>query len=197
METLPSVRTPDTNKSLGIEIECVIPTDYLMYRHVGFFYAGDDGSIRVPWHERKMGCEYVSQPLPAAWLKKEIDKLYRKYPWEENESCGVHVHVSRKWLSESKAKSILAFMCTLSEGDRMRLFGRSSNHFCEAGAWKQHGRYTAINAENKHTFEFRVFSSGNAAWCKYCVDMVEYLIKQAYILNIDAIHAFRDQYKNI
>lgn len=201
MQTLDKYRTPNTNKAMGIEIECLLPEydengTYLRppdYQHIGFFFAGTDGSITPEWRSRTTGREFVSQPLSAPWLRKEIDKLFKKYPWSENHTCGVHIHVSRKWLSEKRAKAIYDFLSTLTEDDRVHLFGRSSNEYC--GYTWGITRYSAINIEPEATIEFRVFKSGNNEWCKYCVSMVEYLIAQAYTLNLSAIYAFRDQYK--
>lgn len=203
MQSLEKYRTPNTNKSMGIEIECLIKDwdeftrDPLpvpdKYAHHGFFYAAGDSSIAEDLCTSAY--EFVSQPLPAQWLKKEIRKLGKKWAWRENKSCGVHIHVSRKWLSETKAKAIYEFLNALKWGSRMDLFGRGGNEYCQYGSAWGHSRYLPINSENKHTYEFRVFKSGNAEWCCYCVDMVEYLINNAHHLNIDAIMAFRDQYK--
>lgn len=212
MNSLDKFRTPNTNLSMGIEIECFQRSwnnetrNFVIYpnhgQHYGFFYATDDGSIDTParsWNRESdeyIGTEFVSQPLSPKWLKKEIHKLSKLWPWMHNNSCGIHIHVSRKWLSEKKARTIYAFLKSLGESDRKRLFGRESNTYCGYSKWGD-TRYNAINADNSSTFEFRVFSSGDAKWACYCVDMVEYLIRQAYVLNIDAIHAFRDTYKDL
>jgi hypothetical protein len=201
MQSLGKFRTPNTNKSMGIEIECIFKKEFdcnynRLYPeygvHHGFFYTTTDGSIDCS--HRQLGVEFVSQPLPANWLKKEILKLEKRHiknPWFVNSTCGIHIHVSRKWLSEKKARSINAFLVGLTELDREDLFGRPSNDYCQYGKWGT-TRYNAINIENAKTFEFRVFASGNGAWACYCVSMVEYLINNANTLNLDAIYAFRE-----
>lgn len=202
MQSLDNFRKPDTNKSLGIEIECYMKDSHapLLENHHGFFYATSDGSIvapyipireRVPGYFSWVGREMVSQPLPASWLKKEIQKLFKKFPWEENITCGVHVHVSRKWLSTKKADKIVDFILSLGEGGFNDLFGRLPNEYCRLGRDGK-SRYNAVNTTNEATIEFRMFRSGDAAWCCYCVDMVEYLIKNANQLNVDAIYAFKE-----
>lgn len=194
MQSLNKFRTPNTNKAMGIEIECVmeaLKADSCQYKHNGFFYGTCDGSIQCPWN--RTGVEFVSQPLSAAWLKKEINKLARKFEWETNESCGVHVHVSRKWLSMEKAKAINAFLFSLLPSETVELFGREENTYCRTYvSLDKEDRYCSINITNTATIEFRMFKSGDAKWCAYCVDMVEYLINNAHHLNVDAALAFKD-----
>lgn len=199
MQSLAKFRAPDSNRTLGIEIECFYEGTQCpeRYKHHGFFYATDDSSIQCGWGNA--GIEFVSQPLPAAWLKKEIVKLASRKSgwqnaWQYNDTCGVHIHVSRKWLSEKRAKAIFAFMNTLSYSEQRELFGRTGNMYCRYGKKWGGIRYLPINSSNKQTFEFRVFSSGDAAWCCYCVDMVVYLINNADHLNIDAVMAFKDSH---
>lgn len=200
MNSLSKFRTPNTSKAMGIEIECYMSdSTYSSYdvrgEHHGFFYGTTDGSIECSW--RYFGIEFVSQPLSAAWLKKEIAKLARKFTWEANSSCGVHIHVSRKWLSLDKARSINTFLSGLSWDEQEELFGRMANHYCRySAALEKEDRYCAINITNKDTIEFRMFKSGDAAWCRYCVDMVEYLINNSRTLNVDAAMAFKDMYGN-
>lgn len=197
MQSLAKYRAPTTNKSLGIEIECFVARNMETYKHYGFFYAGDDGSLVKDTYDVQ-GCEFVSQPLPQAWLKKEILKLGKRVgTWSVNKSCGIHIHVSRKWLSESKAKTIYAFLNTLPQDEQETFFGRTGNTYCRYGQPWNYGRYLPINAENKDTFEFRVFASGTPEWACYCVDMVVYLIENADHLNIDALYAFHDMHKAV
>lgn len=193
------VRTPVHNRAIGIEIEGFVndvDSPLINYgAYTGFFSMQRDGSIDTDnWSQRSV--EFVSQPLSVEWMKKEIYKLYKKYPtFASNRSCGIHVHVSRKWLSEKKAKTVYHFLQSLSGEQFETLFGRMPNMYCETSAVWGRTRYAAINNENISSIEFRMFKSGNAEWACYCVDMVKYLIDNAYRLNIDAIMAFRDIYK--
>lgn len=187
MQSLSSFRKPDSNMTLGMELECFVDARVPYMSYLGFWYVTSDGSIRTDvWNQQDV--EFVSQPLPAAWLKKEINRLAKKHQWMTNWSCGIHIHVSRKWLTVRKAKQIHEFYCSLDDVDRQTLFGRPTNEYTRTSAWNL-TRYNAVNNENKETIEFRMFSSGNAKWARYCVDMAVWLIKNANHLNIDAAMA--------
>ncbi len=191
MQTLCRWRKAPNGKTLGIEIEMATHAHQGNAYH-GFFYDTRDGSIKVE-HWNHCRTEWVSQPLPAEWLKKEITKLYSKHiqgAWYVNDSCGIHIHVSRKWLSEQKAEKIDLFLKAMARLDRIMFFGREGNDYCEYHADKG-SRYRHINYTNKATIEFRMFKSGDAAWAKWCVDCVVYLIEHANHLNFDAFDAFR------
>lgn len=197
MNSLSSFRKTDTHKTMGIEIECLIdiysPTYVYPSTYIGFFYASTDESISPGRLAADfVGTEFVSQPLSPKWLIKEINRLNKKIAgWEYNSTCGIHIHVSRKWLSSKRAKLIHKFYCQLEDSDRGLLFGRGSNNYCTTDEWDSN-RYCAINNQNSFTIEFRMFSSGNARWAAYCVQMVEYLIHNAKHLNFEAASAFRD-----
>jgi hypothetical protein len=190
-QTLSTWRTPPGNKTLGIEIEGY-KRNPQYYEYNGFFYFTRDGSLNEP-PTRMYGVEMVSQPLTPCWLKKEIKKLEKKDIWQVNDTCGIHIHVNRKWLSEKKAKKISSFLSSLSNDDWILFFGRKSNRYCTK-VWDRDSRYSAINVSNTHTIEFRMFSSGDAQWACYCVDMAVYLIDNANHLNVHAMEAFRAGY---
>lgn len=197
MQSLNKFRDAPVSRSVGIEIECLINNANYSIKHdtfYGFFYTTADGSISAGW--RSTGIEFVSQPLTVSWLCREIDRLNKKFKWESNSSCGIHVHVSRKWLTEKRAKTIYDWMCSLSWDEMEELFGRTPNTYCRVDSRRKLGssRYMGINTTNKDTIEFRMFSSGDAKWARYCVKMVEYLIDNANHLNIEAALAFRDMY---
>lgn len=137
--------------------------------------------------------EFVSQPLPPSWLVKEIKKLQKLCTWGTNSSCGIHIHVSRKWLSEKKAKKISEFYSSLTKEERKEFFGREDNSYCEAH-WSSSSRYMAVNVTNKATIELRMFASGDANWACYCVKLAEYLIRNANHLNIAALSAFKEMH---
>lgn len=197
MPSLSSFRKPPIDKTMGIEIECIYSDDANVERrkYYGFFYATSDGSIRPDrWEQHPV--EWVSQPLPAEWLKKEITKLEKRFgAWMYNDSCGIHIHVSRKWLSMKKAQAIYSFIQSLSVDDYVDFFGRPTNGYCGTQYPLGQTRYSAVNVENKHTVEIRVFHSGDAEWARYCVDCVKYMVDHAYHLNVEAFSAFRRLYK--
>jgi hypothetical protein len=188
---LASVRKPPCNRTLGIEIECLVKEmNGREYTHQGFFYLDNDASIERQGDWRSEPCEFVSQPLTLSWMHRELSKLNKKFEWEVNDSCGIHVHVSRKWLGTTKAKRIYEWIQAQDREDIKELFGRSPNDYCLTTREWASTRYLAINNENEHTIEFRGFASGAEAWPHWCVDFVTYLINHAYHLNIEAVVAF-------
>lgn len=178
MNNLPNPRKPTHNKTLGIEIECVIDrevADKITTPYQGMFKVDTDGSIRAGYNKR--GKELVSQPLPVSWLKNEITKLYKKFKWEHNESCGIHVHVSRKWWSVKRAAKLASYLVSLSPADMKLLFGREPNAFCQNNGYRPNSRYNSINFTPDNTIEIRAFSSGDAEWAKYCVAFTDLLVR--------------------
>ena len=192
MQSLSKFRTPPHSKTMGIEIECVLGAGEMQYfQHYGFFYTTQDVSIDTnTWGQS--GVEFVSQPLPVEMLCKQIDKLGKRFTWESNTTTGIHIHVSRQWLSTKKATAIYNWIKTLTNAEFELLFGRKPNYYCRTEGTIGSTRYLAVNTENIATIEFRMFSSGSADWAKYCVKMAEYLVCNAYHLNLDAALAFKD-----
>lgn len=186
MSTDITFRNPPHDRVFGVEIECFTES-MVSKKHHGFFYAGDDGSLR---HHMLYSVEFVSQPIPKEWLKREVYKLHRKFPWEHNDTCGVHVHVNSAWCTKKKAVKIQKFLTSVDDTTIQFLFGREPNRFCRNVATDL-SRYTQVNLTNESTIEFRMFRSGDPAWVCYCLDMVEYLVKNYNRLNIDALTAFR------
>ncbi len=197
MNTLEQVRKPPTSKTMGIEIELIFPS-YFDKDWVGFFYAGHDGSIH-PDHWGQRGYELVSQPLTYPWMMKEIGKLFKALPKEvtHNSSCGIHVHVSKKWCSVKKAGEIWNVLQSMDQSDVAYVFGRSSNAYCEINKNKLGSRYLAINTTNTPTVEFRMFRSGDGQWATYCIECTKYMVEHAHHLSIDGLLAFRDLYKEL
>lgn len=192
MTTLHETRKAPHQKTIGIEIECLVHNEIDRSRHYGFFFAGVDGSI-TRFGERASPIEFVSQPLTPEWLKKEIHKLHRKYVISHNESCGIHVHVSKGWCSTKRGLKIAKFLTMLSPEDMEYVFGRRPNTYC-LNVVARSGKYVAVNVSKEATVEFRSFRSGSAQWACYCVDLVCYLVRSHSTLNVDALMAFRDLY---
>lgn len=198
MQSLNSFRKPDVAKTYGIEIECLVREfngPIKKYEHNGFFYATSDGSI-TPDTWEQASVEFVSQPLPVAWLCKEITRLQKRVgAWEHNSSCGIHVHVNRKWFTEKKAAAVRAWCKGLSRAEFADLFGREPNQYCNPQE-RVSSRYGAVNTTNKNTVELRMFSSGDAKWAQYCVKMADWIVRNAFHLNTEAAYAARDLFKH-
>lgn len=171
MGSLYDVRKPPHSRTMGIELECIINDEAWNVRKSGgfwqFWYFTTDGSIDVPWGHRWRGAELISQPLPYEALIKQIKRLHKKIgDWQHNGSCGIHVHVSRHMFGADRRAEWLAFLRTLTHAQTKSLFGRGSNTYCDP---RVDGKYCSINAEHTATYEFRMFSSGNADWAIECV----------------------------
>lgn len=195
MNTLKKVRKAPSNKTMGIEIEvCLSDENEVVYTDwLGFFYQGLDASIRTS-SLRYVGREFVSQPLTHTWLHKELGKLYEKIKgdFQVNESCGIHVHVSKKWCSDKKAKEIFDVVNKFTPDQLNWVFGRGLNNYTDE-SWGH--RYCLVNCTNKATNEFRMFKSGDCAWARYCIDCVKYMVEHAHHLTFEGLLAFRDMYK--
>ncbi len=202
MNTLDKVRKAPSNKTMGLELEVICTNaDISSGNYYGFYYCGSDGSLSRDWDKGGRGREFVSQPLTYEWLRKETTKLYKKLGAEYyvNPSCGIHIHVSKKWLSDNKALNIWKFLATLTSSEFQDLFGRRPNNYCEivSDLYEQkNSRYVALNMTNNATNEFRMFASGNLEWSLYCLACAKYMVDQHAVLNYDAFMAFRAMYPN-
>ena len=201
MNSLNSFRKLVSNKSFGIEIECFIDIEGAKRLpeccHSGFFYVTTDMSLSVRdyWTTHRFSREFVSQPLPADWLHKEIWKLWKKSGgWETDDSCGTHVHVNRKWCPLAKAKAIYNAIKKLSDEQFKEIFGRYINKFCRVDVSIGETRYAAVNVENVATIEFRMFAGGNAQWACYCVSMAKFMVENYNTLNYEQLLAARDMF---
>ena len=195
MQSLSSWRKPVSHKSFGIEIECFVTSYISPDEYRGFFYATTDGSLRGENHFTSPR-EFVSQPLPLHWLIKEINRLGRDLNWSVNSSCGIHVHVSKKWCSDKKGKTILKFLRKFYEAypmDYKMIFGRLPNRYCCTNV--DAGRYNAVNVTNDSTVEFRMFASGYVRWAQYCVYMTNYLVENCNHLTRDSVVAAYDLFR--
>lgn len=199
MQTLSTWRTPPHDRAIGIEVECFMEKHFYYEKerenneskYFGFFFAGSDGSINIPPNSF-LDKEFVSQPLTPKWLKKELTKLYKTFPTIQwNSSCGIHLHISKGWFTNKKAEAVQKWISSLSEDEFEELFGRKPNNYCSQTCSKN-SRYRAVNITNSKTNEFRMFASGSEKWAHFCVDMAEYLVKNAYYLNFEAVLAFKE-----
>ena len=196
MQSLSSFRKLSSTKSFGIEIEGFFDRNKLQLEdhRYGFFYEAYDGSL-YGYFPDYVDREFVSQPLPKEWLKKEITRLEKRVGvWKHNHTCGVHIHVNRAWCTKEKAKFIYNVVKDLTDEDMQTLFGREPNSYCEQIGFGT-TRYCCVNIENKNTVEFRMFSGGDAKWARYCVDMVDFMVHNATILNKDKLFAAHEMFK--
>jgi hypothetical protein len=122
----------------------------------------DDGSLDY-------GIEIATQPATMEEHKQRLVPLFSKMPrglrsWKKS-SCGLHIHVSRKPLTDL---AIAKTVCFVSANHNRRFIkmiaGRDSCSYCKilpkkmgSAAKYNDDRYEAINLQNDATIEFRLF----------------------------------------
>lgn len=143
-----------------------------------------DGSLRN-------GFEIVTAPADVAThAERWTACLRRKIPgmrsWK-TDTCGMHVHVSRRPLSQLTIGKLLVFVNAYENETFMRsLAGRGSNTYARVCPKKatdaRHSsvnRYEAINLCNRETIEFRIFKgtlllSSVLKNIEFCAALIEY-----------------------
>ena len=143
----------------------------------GLFYQKNDGSIRF-------GMEIVSHPATLEFWRANKDKIEELFSFLRSEGCagdeagtvGMHIHVSRNGMKRSHQNSFAAFVYSHREKIE-KLAGRASNSYTkminlpnsaedteqtrrfEERIINNHDRYSAVNWNNEHTVELRMFQS--------------------------------------
>jgi hypothetical protein len=136
-----------------------------------WLYCKHDGSLET-------GFEIVSHPLSFQWIKTNEDKLRGLLSKMRNAgmksynttTCGIHWHVSKNQFSSLDIFKMLSFfyqnqkfILKISQrkiGALRQWAGfDSSLHVCVCKAKEKNNprRYEAINLQNEHTIEFRIF----------------------------------------
>lgn len=173
----------------GIELECEVETppdlvddatkhlyrsqvaERIQHTYKDFAFAKHDGSMFN-------GFEVVSIPLSrdahaTRWIP--FLEAARENGLQIRNSCGMHVHVSREWLTPLQIGKMLAFVCNPKNEDFMKIIaGRKppvikSKNYPDGKAYaemspkkitdvtKHRDRYSALNLVNPETIEFRIF----------------------------------------
>lgn len=114
--------------------------------------------------------EFVSLPLPEYRLKIKVKKLYQLVAPIVNDSCGLHVHISKSICTNQTviANLRLAFRY-MRDSDYFAIAGRGQNTYCSA---YDHTRYQPVNTENSATYELRIFAASDTyQWVNRCIDV--------------------------
>lgn len=164
----------DMNKYLGVELEVYVNPDKYNKQRVAQECQkrlGEDGVIKFDGSiTDRSGFEMVTLPR-TLYLQEEIWKRVLEKPptgIEVDESCGVHVHVSRDPLSKLQIAKLVMFT-NLPENKEFISFiaGRGESRYTRIlkRDWGYHkrvrnheDRYNAVNLLNRSTIEFRIFS---------------------------------------
>jgi len=181
----------DSDLYLGVELE----VDYGhnrgcctddIYDSCEDIYMKEDGSLG------DSGFEIVSHPATLGYHKNclpwiQIMGICKNYDYEAADSCGLHVHASRKFFGDNQTEQDLniakAIMLVSRFWEHIRVFSRrdygklthwarngvefsidetdSETDICQKLITKRDsdGRYVAVNLTNISTIEFRVFAS--------------------------------------
>ncbi len=152
-----------------------------------FIIAKQDGSIHS-------GVEFVTTPATFKIQKEKMKDIFTELKSTEfidKQNCGVHIHVGRKELTELQIGRICEWLYNPENEDLIySISGRRESSYARlnkdgnllscapAYSRQSHERYSALNLNNKHTIEFRLFASTiqYEVMCRY-LEFVYSLIK--------------------
>ena len=171
-EHIPFQGNPPDGIYFGIELE--IATESQNDIAVSLF--GDIGPYCVHKSDGSVpgGVEIVTTACSLDIHREKIPKLLASETWTKNqayesESCGLHVHVSRKPLSALQVGKILAFIHSAQNRPFIRkVAGRADCRYARyeydqkiinAVKNKPDGKDTALHLGRTETIEFRLFAS--------------------------------------
>jgi hypothetical protein len=108
------------------------------------------------------GVEIATAPCSYEVHLQQWKPFYKKFnslPFQICNSCGMHVHVSRKRLTENAVNNIRSFIKNSNHRKAIEfLAGRSQSGYCVYTFHEDEvSHYDAVNIENDHTIEFRLF----------------------------------------
>lgn len=163
---------------LGFELEINTPVgdlDDVAWRTVGKL--GDLGYLKEDSSITDGGFEIVTHPMSHDWASRHfpwdlLDELRRQGCTADHDEIGLHVHVSRAGFDDAEhAERWLTLI--YDNSDKVDVVARR-----RSGAWAawdttekkryvkdyakgelRGARYSAVNCQNTHTFEIRVFKS--------------------------------------
>lgn len=194
----------DGPKYLGLELECDgscakgTDTDvlHIFEGHMDRFYFNSDGSL-------VNGFEAITHPMsPREMLKIDweqiTDRMESRYYDNDDETAGIHIHISRRFFKGEKNIGRLVRMFSENFYNMIK-FAQRPEYKAERWAdrvsgssrqyaidWYQNayraGRYTAVNLRNDETVEIRLFHSlPDSKHIKACIQLVDVLSDMANI----------------
>jgi hypothetical protein len=160
---------PKDDLYLGLELEVYVNKDLNDTANTvsdllnGYAILKEDSSISMP------GFEIVTAPCSLAIHREKITEFFSNNPdidTDDDHNIGLHVHISRKPISQLSIGKMLVFINNPDNQDGIvAIAGRSSNNWAKLSPKKitdikkQSSRYEAINLQNDATVEFRIFGS--------------------------------------
>ena len=191
-------------KFFGLELECdgsdaegSEDDVYAIFDgHMDKFYFNSDGSLRN-------GFEAITHPMsPDQMLRinweQIADRMENRAYDNDLDKAGIHIHISRNFFHGEKNIGRLVRMFSENYSDMLELAQRPAYKAEEwanrvSGTTRQYaidwydnarraGRYTAVNLQNDHTVEIRLFHSlADAKHIKACIQLVDVLTDMANI----------------
>lgn len=191
--------TKRTKRFMGVELEVEVKnanTSNVLERLNDEINDGDVG--RNVFFEKDgslsdSGFEIITNPMGLdkhtefwEWLKDEpLTKSLRSH---DTSTCGLHVHVSREHMSQMQLNKMSVFINHPDNAELISKIARRYNQSYARIAEKKLGhahygrdRYDALNLENRHTVEFRIFKgtikyTSLMAAIEFCNALVEFTL---------------------
>ncbi|WOL31510.1 hypothetical protein [Microcoleus phage My-WqHQDG] len=130
------------------------------------------------------GVELVSVPLVPSDMMGFIEGLEIAH-LKVNTSCGVHIHLSRKYLTQSQIGGLVVFMNHPTNLPYIeQVAGRLCNKYCKQVPGKvdtvSADRYEMVNLTNSTTVEVRIFAGTNSTetlkgYVRWLLDLLKWL----------------------
>lgn len=162
--------------------------------HMDKFYFNSDGSL-------SNGFEAITHPMsPAEMLKIDweqiTDEMDNRYYDNDDETAGIHIHISRNFFHGEKNIGRLVRMFSENFYDMIKFAQRpeyKAEHWANrvSGTARQYaidwyenarraGRYTAVNLQNYNTVEIRLFHSlASRQHIMACIQLTDVLTDMA------------------
>ena len=202
-------------KFFGLELECdgsdaegsEDDVRAIFSGHMDRFYFNSDGSL-------SNGFEAITHPMSPEemlrmdWEQITTEMLDRAYD-NDRDTAGIHIHVSRRFFNGEKNIGRLVRMFSENYYDMIK-FAQRPEHRAEHWAnrvngtarqyaldWYQNayraGRYTAVNLQNDHTVEIRLFHSlASRQHIMACIQLTDVLTDMAnldrYVFGWDIVN---------
>lgn len=152
---------------MGVELEVLASSETAEKLHD---LSGNRAYLKHDSSIRGAGFEIVTHPMSLdeqlAYWQSAIHHVGNEL--SHNSSCGMHVHVSRRPLTQLQIGKVLVFLNNPANDGWIDLIaGRSGNQYCQRkkksidDVGKADSRYEALNLLNNETIEFRLFASSN------------------------------------
>lgn len=167
------IGTDELKAGVELEVEVINDDDRYDLAQAALDKLGEDFVILKNDGSLENGFEIVSAPADFSVHYTRWDRFFANRPrnlrsWDApDDSCGMHVHVSRSALSALQLGKILVF---INDPDNVafveRMAGRSSSDYAKFKKKKlsdggreraDEEKYMAVNTLHKKTIEFRIF----------------------------------------